>query len=165
VVQLLDREFQAALVSICACAFSIDALYGALIEKMPVSPAVQRTWVNKGTPHYGRIAQTLHTRFKLGPLTNTLRKNLNWLFGLRDDAVHFGEEDRDVVPHPVGVHVAAAQLDFSSDRSHRAIRLLASVFRAVANGPRPGHAPLEAWVETHRAGLVALADRLDRACE
>lgn len=56
VVQLLDREFQAALVSICACAFSIDALYGALIEKMPVSPAVQRTWVNKGTPRYGRIA-------------------------------------------------------------------------------------------------------------
>jgi len=156
--QLMSREFEAALVGICAVSFAIDALYSAAKEHIPIPPDLRKTWKDNGTPRHAQIFETLKRGFDLGEATSRWRESLEWLFDLRNEAVHFEGEPRDVVPHPTGVNVAVEQQHFSADSTTRAVTFLVELLRIFASQPNSKLADLVHWVQSMRPGLEVLAD-------
>jgi hypothetical protein len=130
----LEREWHAAMVAVCAASFAVDALYGAvhdLAEALPKQPEDRRT------ARRGQILETLKRVFIIGKVATAWNKDLKWLLRLRDGAVHFGEESRDPVPHPLGRSTASELADYSVENAERAVSLVLQMLDTCARSPRP----------------------------
>ena len=126
----LAREWDAALMSITAASFALEALYGALKElKFAPSPG-------KETAAWLRIVETLEAGFDVPGNGQPLRDDLQWLFRCRNNAVHFQEAYATPGWHPAGTNVAPEQIVFSLEGSQRAVDVLMEVVELCASRPK-----------------------------
>jgi hypothetical protein len=64
---------------------------------------------------------------------------LDWLFGIRDVAVHFREDDREPIPHLViPMNAAPEDVMFSSESARRSVDLLVQVVDCCTSRPKSG---------------------------
>jgi hypothetical protein len=152
----LDREQDAAMVAICASAFGLDAFYGDLGELQPVSSQLRETWRTKRTPRHGRLVETLKSGFALGRGQANWPKRFEWLFDLRDGAVHFVGQFGELAPHPLGTRISPDVVSYSAENATEAVSLLMEVLRTTASNPKPPTTEFAAEV----ASLVPLLEEL-----
>lgn len=98
--QALEAERAAAMLSICAAAFSVDALYASLTER---APELRSSGKRKGTKRSRQVGEVL--RLVSGKrLSNADARSvfaqLDLLFDVRDWAVHPPADFREPVLHP-----------------------------------------------------------------
>src|SRR5439155_21838497 len=86
----MSREFQASLVAVSASAHALDALYGSTV----VPQAVRDMWKGKGTKRHGKIREALKQIFDTGQVNTKWVADFDWLFDLRDAALHAEEKPR-----------------------------------------------------------------------
>jgi hypothetical protein len=96
----LDAELRAGLVAIAGAAFSIDAVYGLVVDLLPEDA---RPRFAEGTPRVARIVETLKVALDLGKRQHEWQKAIPALFKLRDPAVHHDGAFYETAPHPVGL--------------------------------------------------------------
>lgn len=147
--EALMRETRGSLIAVSASAHALDALYGAVATIVPSPPAPTR---------WSTILETFKRAFLVRGRAGGggWARELEWLFGLRDAAVHHEEEDREPVPHPTGTNVSSATADYSLEAASRAVDLLFDILGTAVAGPRP---PFEQWVSDYRNSVDAIVAR------
>jgi hypothetical protein len=152
--EALGHEFRAALVSVCAAAFAIDALYGAVKPLIPVPAPSMKTWTDKHTSRDSRIFETLKLGFRMGDRTSTWPREFRWLFRQRrDHAVHFSEASREVLIHPTGIYTSEEQVSYAMEAATRATDLAVEVLTTCADSANPQFAGLSEEMEAVRVAL------------
>jgi len=144
--ELIGQETKAAMVAIAAAAHALDALFGAVRELVPeaktnrrwstILETLKRTSVIKGSAGGGRWA-----------------REFEWLFDLRDSALHFQESQAETVPHPTGTNTGPENVLYSLEPAERAVALLLEVLETCTADPRP---PLDEWAKTMRPTVDSL---------
>jgi hypothetical protein len=146
---VLHRETHASLIAISASAHALDALYGVVADiTTPV----------RASTRWASLLETFKATFDvLGPAGGgAWAREFEWLFDLRDAAVHHDEENRDSVPHPTGTNTSWASVAYSLEAAERAVALLFEVLETGLGSPRP---PLAAWASDHQHVLDGLRER------
>lgn len=86
-------ERQHALVAVVAAAFAVDAFYGATEAVCNVPPSTLERWAANKSGRAVRIFGTLHRGFKFdNRWAKAWRKEMGWLFTLRNRAAHHEPE-------------------------------------------------------------------------
>jgi hypothetical protein len=135
-------ETNAALVAVAAVAFAVEAFHA---DVAPILGRSADTRVARGKQR-GYVIDTFR---HVIPSANRWQKELNWLFDLRDDEVHFIGEFAESQPHPaLPMNVAKEHIRFSVESAERAVALLVRVWRDLFEGSK-GTA-LEPWVRARR---------------
>jgi hypothetical protein len=133
------EEMHPAMVAITATAHALDGLYDEIrpLAQLPAS---------KGRPkRQRRILEALKHAFKVGKHGQIWLGELDWLFDLRDPAVHPVKKTGPPIPHPSGWgNFAAEYTEYSADAAERALALLESVLRTCVANPRELSRP---WAE------------------
>lgn len=70
----------------------------------------------------------------------------SWLFKRRDNALHFSEDLRDTVIHPLGIPLAPEYRNYSVESAERALNLVLEILSTCMTHPKPGNSPLIAYV-------------------
>jgi hypothetical protein len=149
----MSREFQASLVAVSASAHALDALYGSTV----IPQAVRDMWKGKGTKRQGKIREALKQVFDTGQVNAKWVADFDWLFDLRDAALHAEEKPQPPVPHPLGTNTAPENVDYSIESAERAVDLAVSVLKWCADHPRPKLTDAVAWAGANRAPVQELA--------
>jgi hypothetical protein len=152
----LSRETYASMIAVSASAHALDALYGAVKELLPNAPQAQKRWAC--------ILAVLKEAFTVrgGAGGGRWACEFEWLFGLRDAAVHFRETTNPTVPHPAGVHTGVENVMYSLEAAERAIALLLEVLDVCTAFPRPGIASVVAWATRMRPSFEDIKSRRSR---
>jgi hypothetical protein len=146
--EAVGQETRAAMVAVSASAHALDAFYGKVRQVGTLPPNTWETWERNKTRQWGRILETLKHCFDIGRHASRWAGALEWLFDLRDSAVHHTSEARPTVLHPTGrSHVAQETLDYSLEAAQRAVGLAIEVMTTCLESPRPGQSDIKAWVE------------------
>jgi len=147
--EALMLETRASLIGVSASAHALDALYGVFSTIIPSPPTGTR---------WSRILEAFRRAFFVRGRAGGggWARELEWLFDLRDAAVHHEEEDREPVPHPTGTHVSWATAAYSLEAASRAVDLLFDVLETAVATPRP---PLEPWAAQYRQSVNAIVVR------
>jgi hypothetical protein len=83
--------------------------------------------------------------------------SVDWLFDLRDAALHAEEKPRPPVSHPLGTNTAWENVDYSIESAERAVDLAVSVLKWCVDHPRPNVTDAVAWAGANRASVQELA--------
>jgi hypothetical protein len=123
---MIQQEADASLVCVSASAFAIEALYRRFLQQQfsLISKQDRDGWRNADTADYKRVFETLRRGFDLRGVESVWRAELAWLFNLRGAAVHFTEDWKDPVPHPLGHNAAPEMVRYSAESAKRAVDLL-----------------------------------------
>ncbi len=127
----ITEEMYPAMVAITATAHTLDGLYDQIRILAPLSS-------RKGRPKRQRvILETLKHAFQVGKHAQIWLAEFDWLYDLRDPAVHPHHKTGPVVAHPSGWgNFAAEYTEYSADNAERALALLESVLRICVEHPR-----------------------------
>jgi hypothetical protein len=162
---LLGLEFEASVVAVAASASALDALYGSA-----VIPANAR---DHGTNRPGKIREALKHVFDTGQVNTVWVGEFNWLFDLRDAAVHAGDTPpsppprrprpllqapKPPAPHPIAGSAAQELSHYSVDSAERAVKFALSVFRWCVDHPRPKDPNAPRWA----AEMLAVIEELEQ---
>lgn len=144
----LARETRASLIAVSASAHTLDALYGVVGDI--VAP------VETGT-RWSTLLETFKAAFYVRGRAGggAWAEEFEWLFDLRDSAVHHDEESRESVPHPTGTNVSWANVAYSLESAERAVNLMLEVLDTAFRNPRPSVAK---WASDHQHVLDALRE-------
>lgn len=116
----IDREFKACVQATVAAATFFEALYAAVLERMPTKPATKGRKHHKRPTRYAVVAETLRQAFGLSNQGRAnLRSVLKEVYRFRDEAVHPSSKFSDPVSHPelgVGVERRFVMFSYSSAR-------------------------------------------------
>jgi hypothetical protein len=93
----LALEFLASLVAVSAAAHALDAIYGQMVTE-----DIKAAGPKDDSPREGHIRECLKQRFSTGKKDKPWVAEFEWLFKLRDAAVHAKSEQLPPVPHPAG---------------------------------------------------------------
>lgn len=119
-------ETNSALVAITAVAFAIEALHSDIAPLVGRDPDAR---TGKGGKQWGYVLETFRQAVRSA---GTWQTDLDWLTGLRDDAVHFIGLNNPPEPHPaVPTNVAREHLRYSVENVDRAMRFLLTVWRGL----------------------------------
>ena len=149
----MSREFHASLVAVSASAHALDALYGSTV----IPQTVRDTWKGKGTKRHGKIREALKQIFDTGQVNTKWVADFDWLFDLRDAALHAEEKPKPPVPHPLGTNTAQENVDYSVESAERAVDLAVSVLRWCVDHPRPNLTDAANWAAATRPSIQELA--------
>jgi hypothetical protein len=146
---VLHSETHASLIAVSASAHGLDALYGVVADMITPVRAATR-WAS--------LLETFKAAFDVrGPAGGgAWAREFEWLFDLRDAAVHHDEENRDSVPHPTGTHTSWASVAYSLEPAERAVNLLLEVLETAITSPRP---PLAGWADSLHGIFEELRER------
>jgi hypothetical protein len=146
---LLWRETRAAMIAIAACSHSLDALFGAVRELVPEIRTPRRR---------STILETLKAGFEIrgSAAGGRWAGEFNWLFDLRDAALHFEESQAPTVPHPTGTNTGPENVLYSLEPAERAVSLLIEVLDTCTANPRPA---LVEWATAMRPTAESLSRR------
>lgn len=131
-VGTITDEMYPAMVAIMATAHALDGLYDQI---RGFAPSRQ----GKGRPARQRvILEAIKDCFKVGKHWQRWLVELDWLFALRDPAVHPMHKAGPTVVHPSAWgNVAAEYADYSADNAERALKLLEDVLRTCVDNAKP----------------------------
>ncbi len=143
----LRAEMHAGMIAVSASAHALDALYGELQEMIPLPESWRRKEPKtcRGPARHARIVETLKLGFALGKAAVEWPPRFEWLFDLRDSAVHFEGGFRPPVPHPVGVHTADTNVSYALESAQSTVDLLLEVLSTCAASPRDQLPSIVKW--------------------
>jgi hypothetical protein len=141
-------EFDASLIAIVASAVAVDGLYGS------VKPLINPPASTASRPR--QIIETLKLGFSIGRESHRWLPELDWLFDVRDLAVHRAEEFRPMTIVRVTAETVLVSSNeawyFSAPNAHRAANLCAEIIDVCL--AKPKRATCE-WATTRRHGTGA----------
>jgi len=148
----MSREFEAAIVAVSASAHSLDAFYGS----SAISQAVRDQRKNTSTRRHGKIREALKQVFNTGPMNNHWTSEFEWLFDLRDAALHAQEKSGPPVLHPLGTGTAQESVNYSVESAERALNLAMSALAWCVDHPRESLPDTVSWVSLHKQTVAKL---------
>jgi len=140
----LDREFKACVQASVAAATFFEALYAAVLERVPTKPSVKGAKRDQRPARYAVVTEALRQAFGLRKQgTANLRGVLKEVYRFRDEAVHPSAKFSEPIAHPeLGVGVERRFVMFSFDSARQLVRaalafskILAS--RDLSSRPKP----------------------------
>jgi hypothetical protein len=149
----MSREFQSSLVAVSASAHALDALYGSTV----IPQTVRDRWIDKRTKRHGKIREALKQIFDTGQMNANWMADFDWLFDLRDAALHAEEKPKPPLPHPLGTNTAQENVDYSVESAERAVDLAVSVLQWCVDHPRPRLPDATNWAAANRTAVHELA--------
>ena len=139
----LDDELQSSMQTICAVAFAIDGLYGALADHVPVEPALKATWRAHRTSRASIVLEVIRRASVLkNSQVISMKRVLKSLFTFRGWAVHPPADFREAILHPdIAVGVDQRYVQFRSANADMAMSGGLEVALRILSQPRdlPGH--------------------------
>lgn len=87
--------------------------------------------------------------------------SLDALYRLHDAAVHYKEEPREPMPHPLGVHVASEQVRYSLETVEQSLDLLIEVLVTCFTNAKRGKVELANYLDGMRHVLTELVAQHD----
>lgn len=134
-----DEELQCAVVCVCAAAFALDGLAGALVRK--IGP----TQVTSGRTQARMVCDVVARSLDTGILPGGAMTRITQLLDLRGGAVHDAEgaqrrgriaprseQTAPLKPHPLGGHGSWAVGTFTAEAATEAVDTMLEVFELVA---------------------------------
>ncbi len=120
----LDKEFKACVQASVAAATFFEALYAAVIERMPHKPTAKGQKCHRRPARYAVVTEALRQAFGLRKQgTANLRGVLKEVYRFRDEAVHPSARFSDPVPHNgLGVGVERRFVMFGYASAHQLVR-------------------------------------------
>ena len=120
----LDKEFKVCLQATVAAATFFEALYAAVLERMPTKPAVKGQHRKQKPARYAVVTEALRQAFGLRKQgTANLRGVLKEVYRFRDEAVHPSAQFSDPVPHAhLGVGVERRFVMFGYTNARQLVR-------------------------------------------
>jgi hypothetical protein len=156
----ITAEWDPAIISVAGSSHAIDAFYGEAKEFIAVPDALAQAWEKNRTGRPERIQETLKLGFQIGRHARRWKTEFDWLFDLRDAAVHHTSDAAPSVPHPVlPTNVSPEVRDYSVEAADRAVQLMLEVFATCLSSPRPALAELTKWATDLRPSVQALLDK------
>lgn len=149
----IARDTRASLIAIVAAAHSIDALYG--LARGAVPGELRAAWDRNELGRSSRIGETLRRAFHIEAFAEARKDDLDWLFQRRNEAVHYEEASREVVPHPLGTNTAVDNEKYSMHHASRAVDLALDLSEACITSAKPAKA-FKPWGARHARGLARL---------
>jgi hypothetical protein len=154
----LEAEFAHAMQAISAAAFSLEAFYAAVNERIPADEELSKSWAKNRTARATRICETLIRAFKVthdGRVV--LRDNVKEILKWRDYAVHSPAGFREPIMHPdLGVGVEWRFIGFTASGSITAAQATLSIIKQCLHAPRSEHDELVKWSQAY----VEMIDQL-----
>ncbi len=153
--RLLGQEADAGLDGICAAAFALEALSRELSELGAIPEATLKAWRDAEDRPKAKnvilevLAQTIDAR----GLYASWRGELEWLFDLRDNSVHYEGAFAPPEPHPLGMSVAPSQVAYSAENATRAADLLLGILERCRDKPKAKARP---WSQAAQAIIAQL---------
>lgn len=143
-------EMHASMVAVTAVAFAIEAFHD------DVAPLVGRDPDARSSR--GRQRWYLLETFRSAtPAARCWQQDMDWLFSLRDTAVHFHGEPHAPVWHAgIETNLARENVAFSVESTERAVTFLLTIFTAVFVPDQRCPPPLAAWGTAHSHVLAEL---------
>jgi hypothetical protein len=148
----LDEEFDASLIAVAASAAALEALCGSLV----VRDVVRGQKLGESQP--AKIREALKRVFVSRPFNDGWTRELDWLYDLRDPAIHHREEPQKTVPHP-----SLEYIHYSTESADKAVQLMLEVLRWCVDNPKPAVRNARAWAEANRPVVVNLESRWQQA--
>ena len=144
------------MVTICAVAFSIEALTRE-VAPLAVPDETRAAWRRNGTKADAMAIEILKRSVTLPHSEiEALRGALAMVVEARGNSLHFEGEDHTPVAHPTGVFASRDALTYCLENAEAAVDLMESIFAAMRNHPKP---VLRKWAESHDAVLIPLDPR------
>lgn len=143
----LQAEKHAGMIAVSASAHALDALFGEVRDWIVLPDGLRDAWTEKRVPRHSVIVETLKHGFALRKAAANWPPRLEWLFDLRDAAVHFKEDFHEPVPHPLGTSTAASNVAYSLESAERAVTLLLEVLSTCVASPRAALPLVVKWAE------------------
>ncbi|NWF27448.1 hypothetical protein HW130_14440 [Streptomyces sp. PKU-EA00015] len=150
----MDEEFDASLVAVAASAAALEALCGSLV----VREVVHGRKLGENQP--SKIREALKLVFVSGPFNDGWIADFEWLYELRDPAIHHREEPEKTVPHPsLGMHTGPEYIHYSTETADRAVKLMLEVLRWCVDNPKPAVPAARTWAEANEPVVANLESR------
>lgn len=147
------NELRASLIAVSASAHALDALYGIIKAQLKTAGAV----VPRPDSRHSAVREALKLGFRFRGNPSRLDIEFEWLFDLRDSAVHYEENPGEPQPHPSGGRTGAAGAGFRLEDARRAVDLVVEILGICASAPKP---PLQPWTSQYEASIkTILAER------
>jgi hypothetical protein len=155
----LAKELHASLIAITSAAHSLDALFEEL-KPLVFTEAMTNSWKKNGTKRRGQIRETFKHGFRI--VGDQWGSDFDWLFDLRNDAVHrrFASGDPAAGSHPLGIRAAPEFCTFTCEQAERAARLVVDVYRTCTAYPWPATSD---WAEQVAPMVARMQADLDGA--
>jgi hypothetical protein len=157
--EALAREMKASLITVAGAAHALDALYGAVKPFIPIDPKLSQKWRENRTPREKQILETLKAGFDVGRHAKRWATALEWLFDLRDAAVHPEEEFAPPLLHVTGTNVAAVYGTYNSEAATGAIDLVIEIASVCVSAPRSKLPEVVGWAESMKNSVAAFPAR------
>lgn len=158
----MRRETMAAMVAVTAVAHALEAFSAAAKKRGVVPQALQDAWEKNHTARPDRILETLKLGYDIGKAWPRWKSGIDWLYEIRDAAIHFEEQLRDLAPHPIGTGASQELVTYSLESAERAVDLLMDVVRTCLARPKTKHAQLVAYAVSLGEDLRRLQELRDR---
>ncbi len=131
---MLQNEADAALVTICAAAFALEAFTRELTRW---SPSLWRRLRHGGgrCPSRQASPRAAEARRRSQGVVVVWTGELAWLFRVRHGAVHYRGVSEPAQAHPVGISVSVAQVTYSPENATRAVDLLLGILKRCRDRP------------------------------
>lgn len=154
----LESEFEAGVVSVSASVFVLDALYGAVKERM--SGTALLSVGARGQSRHKRVSETLLAAAKLNNAkAKEIARFTKQLFTFRDWAVHPPADSRVPVLHSeLDVGVEWRFIAFSAGSAAAAYKSACQLVSVVLTNIRPTYSELTTWALTNVKRLPAALD-------
>jgi hypothetical protein len=130
-------ELEASLVAISGAAFALDGFYGSIKPWSGVSQTLVDLWKQNGLGRPSQIFEVFKLGFALGSATNYWPKQFKWLFQLRDANIHFDEDFRPPVPHPVIGSSTHERMTYAVENAEKGVDLMLEVLTRLVENPKP----------------------------
>lgn len=139
-VSAMVEETNAALVAITAVAFAIEAFHSDIAPLVGRDPDARS---GKGDKQWGHVLATFREAVRSA---GGWQRDLEWLTGLRNDAVHFIGLNNPPEPHPaIPTNVAREHVRFSVESADHAIQFLLTVWRGLFEDAKVN--PVLVWAD------------------
>ena len=155
----LEAEFTSSMQGISTSAFSLEAFYASVVERIPTDEELAKRWAKNRTARTTRICETLIRAFKIThPGRKLLRENLEQVFKFRDYAVHPPARFREPIMHPdLGVGVEWRFISFNASGAIISSRVALSVIKQCLHAPRSEYEELDKWSQDSVAKVDEMA--------
>jgi hypothetical protein len=149
-----DMVFGESILGCTASALAVDAFYGGFRQYVN-RPA----GLTEETSRNAWIVETAKAGFRLGPITNTAPRDLQWLYRLRDEAVHYGDRLEPPVEHASGVLMAGAPAQWDLHAAIRAVEIAVAFIGRCIHHPDRANVPLTVWCSPNRESFEPIVAR------
>lgn len=159
-----ETEMKASLLAITAVGHSLDALQLALVELGCVPEETLSAWSKRGPKQRAKVLATLRYTFGDYALAPSLPTELEWLYEVRNDAVHNQAPIGPIVVHPaLGTRTTPARVRYGVENATRAVDLLIRVLETVSGTSEPQSQPALRWSRSWRPGISEIVGRRQHA--